>query len=245
MDLKFWGSFCTFMEPVYVSVIRDMAVCCIYRHGILWELTVLILVDADCLGSRGTESGGELSQFMLLDLNTMWWAFSGVFWRPYLIGGCWWPVSWMTWFESHILFEVLGIRGIILAYTKWFICCSVQQLGVSKFKWCCATTKLAYIVHVLASWLEAAAHLSHADRDTFTCYPQTKIICQWCQQVLILSSLNVQFLVWTSLEACWCWLRWSVCQISYLPIRQLKIAATKENTVNDGDKIVIILEKRK
>lgn len=48
------------MEPVSVSVIRDMAVCCICRCGILSELTILFLVDADCSGSRGTESGGEL-----------------------------------------------------------------------------------------------------------------------------------------------------------------------------------------
>jgi len=47
------------METVSVSVIRDMAVCCIYRCGILSELTILRLVDADCLGSRGAESGGE------------------------------------------------------------------------------------------------------------------------------------------------------------------------------------------
>jgi hypothetical protein len=45
-----------------------------------------------------------------------------------------------------------------------------NNLVLSKFNWCCATTKLAYIVHVLASWLEAASHLSHSDCDTFTGY---------------------------------------------------------------------------
>ena len=65
MYLKFWGSYCIFMDPVYVSVIRDMAVCCIYSRGVLRELTILLLVDADCLGSRGTKSGGELSQCCL------------------------------------------------------------------------------------------------------------------------------------------------------------------------------------
>jgi len=48
------------MEPVSISFIRDMAVCCICRCGILSELTNLFLVDADCLGSRWTESGGQL-----------------------------------------------------------------------------------------------------------------------------------------------------------------------------------------
>jgi len=48
------------MEPVSISFIRDMAVCCICRRGILSELAILFLVDADCSGSRGTESGGQL-----------------------------------------------------------------------------------------------------------------------------------------------------------------------------------------
>jgi hypothetical protein len=99
-----------------------------------------------------------------------------------------------------------------------------RSLVLSKFNWCRAITKLAYIVHVLASWHEAASHLSHADCDTFTGYnllpSDQDQWCQWCHQVLILSSLNVQFLGWTSLEAPWCWLRCSVCQISYLPLNK-------------------------
>lgn len=159
---------------------------------------------------------------MLLDLSTIGWAFSG-FWRLYLIGGCWWPVSGMTSVESHLMFEVLVYLGSFWHSQSGSYFVQSSNLMLSKFNWCCATTNLAYIVHFLHLGLKQhpicpMQTVTHS--QGITCYPQIKMICQWCHQVLILSSLNVQFLGWTSLEVPWCWLRWSVSQMSYLPVNK-------------------------
>jgi hypothetical protein len=93
-----------------VLVIRDMAVCCVYRHGIPSELTVLFLVDADCLGS--CHSSCYLTS-TLLDGHFPVFFFKAIsYWSMLVL------VSGMTSVESHILFEVLGIQGIILAFMK-------------------------------------------------------------------------------------------------------------------------------
>lgn len=223
MHLKFWGSFCSFMEPVSVSVIRDMAVCCICRHGILWELTILLLVDADCLGSRGTV------RWWVVTIHVAWpqhywmgifWCFLKVIshWRMLVAGimndFVW--ISYLVW-SSWYMWDHFGIHEVI-------------HMLFSPATWCCLSLNGAVLPlswHILCMFLHLGLKqqpicpmqtMTHSQGITF--YPQTKIICQWCRWVLILSSLNVQFLVWTSLEAPWWWLRWSVCQISYLPVNK-------------------------
>jgi len=95
----------------------------------------------------------------------------------------------LVFFEGHISLEEVGgryhewLRLNLISCLKFLVYLGSfwhswsgsyvvhsSSLVLSKFNWCCATTKLAHIVHVLASWLQAASHLSHADCDTFTGY---------------------------------------------------------------------------
>ena len=159
MCCKFWGGFCTFMEPVPVSVIRDMAVCCIYRCDILLDLIILFLVDADCLGSRGQSQVVRCHSSCCLTSVLLDGSFL-VFFEGHIslgdIGG-----QYYVWLQLNLIscLKFLVYRGSF--WHLWNGSCVVQSsnLVLSKFTWCCASTKLANVVHVLASWFEASSHL--------------------------------------------------------------------------------------
>lgn len=95
----------------------------------------------------------------------------------------------LVFFEGHISLADVGgwyhewLQLNLVSCLKFLVCLGsfwhswsgsyvVQSssLVLSKFNWCLAPTELAYIVHVLESWLESTSHLSHADCDTFTGY---------------------------------------------------------------------------